>query len=109
MTEYLAEFDKLEIEMTEEQKRVEGFTQPIIILACLGYPLVFEFIQVIKFGFINYFSDLANYMDVVFIGGSVVMALIRFWGQSKMWYGKLVTILVIMACIRRTFSFMRIF
>ena len=60
-------------------------------------------------GFGEYFSDPGNYIDLVYIYGSVAMSLIHMIDTPYAWYSKLLMSIVVILAIRRTFNFLRIF
>ena len=59
----------------------------------------------------DYFGDLGNYIDIVYIFGSVAMAILHMT-LEKGPYGpisKLMMLIVVTLAIRRTFNYLRIF
>jgi len=64
-----------------------------------------------KAGFTDYFGDLGNYVDLVYIFGSLVMTILHMTLQKGAydWPSKLLMLLVVTLAIRRTFNYLRIF
>lgn len=77
-------------------------------MAGILYPLVYEIIQISKIGVEDYFTDLGNYADLVYIFGSVAMSFVHMNNPYSFGSKLLMSIIVILA-IRRTFNFLRIF
>lgn len=82
-----------------------------ILLAGVAYPLIYEIIQMIKAGPVDYFSDTGNLIDIVYIGSSIVMSQIHSPDVEGpySWVSKIVMMLVVLLAVRRTFTFLRIF
>ena len=57
----------------------------------------------------EYLSDMGNWLDIMFILGSIAMAIIHFTRGPRSFEGKLIMIIVLLCAIRRTMSFLRIF
>lgn len=74
-----------------------------------GYPLVYECVQIWRLGFSEYMSDLGNYMDLLFIFGSVVMSIVHMRFGHNTIAGKYTMIIVVIAAIKRSFNYLRIF
>lgn len=70
--------------------------------------MIYEIIQMFKIGLEDYFTDLGNYADLVYIFGSVAMAFVHMDDPYSFGSKLLMSIIVILA-IRRTFNFLRIF
>lgn len=79
------------------------------ILGFISYPLVYELIQMHKMGLAEYFSDFGNYLDIVFIWGSVAMTITHVQIDPHHYVSRCMMIIVLLSAIRRTFSFLRIF
>jgi hypothetical protein len=80
----------------------------IILLLGILYPAIYEIIQMFKIGLEDYFTDLGNYADLVYIFGSVAMSFVHMSDPYSFGSKLLMSIIVILA-IRRTFNFLRIF
>lgn len=80
----------------------------IVLLVGILYPMIYEIIQMFKIGLEDYFTDLGNYADLVYIFGSVAMAFVHMDNPYSFGSKLLMSIIVILA-IRRTFNFLRIF
>lgn len=84
-------------------------TMSLIILFCVTYPLLYEFTQVCNLGPFEYFSDMGNWFDIVFIGGSIVMTILHYFNGPLEFYSRLVMAIVLLSANRRTMTFLRIF
>lgn len=80
-----------------------------LLMAGIVYPLCYETVQMFKGGIGDYLSDAGNYIDLVYIWGSVTMSVIHITAGPYLWYSKALMIIVVILAIRRTFSFLRIF
>lgn len=80
----------------------------IVLLVGILYPMIYEIIQMRKIGLEDYFTDLGNYADLVYIFGSVAMSFVHMNDPYTFGSKLLMSIIVILA-IRRTFNFLRIF
>jgi hypothetical protein len=80
-----------------------------LLMAGIVYPLVYETVQMFKGGIGDYLSDAGNYIDLIYIWGSVTMSIIHMTAGPYLWYSKALMIMVVILAIRRTFSFLRIF
>jgi hypothetical protein len=81
----------------------------MILLGGIIYPLVYETVQMFKGGIGDYLSDAGNYIDLIYIWGSVTMSVIHITAGPYHWYSKALMIVVVILAIRRTFSYLRIF
>lgn len=68
-----------------------------------------ESIQAGKSGFLSYISEFGNFLDVLFIWGSIAMAVIHYLYGPLTFVSKLLMVIVLLSAIRRTFNFLRIF
>lgn len=59
-------------------------------------------------GLVDYWSDIGNYVDLIYIYGSVAMCIVHLIQGPYSWYSKLLMIVTIMLAIRRTFNFLKI-
>lgn len=57
----------------------------------------------------DYFSDLGNWVDMLYLAGSVSMAILHFTIGAYAVASKLLMLLVVTLAIRRTFNYLRIF
>jgi len=81
-----------------------------VLLAGILYPLLYEMKQMAG-GLSDYFLDLGNYIDIVYIFGSVAMAILHMTLEAGP-YGpvsKIMMLVVVTLAIRRTFNYLRIF
>jgi hypothetical protein len=80
------------------------------LLAGILYPMLYEMKQMAG-GLADYFLDLGNYIDIVYIFGSVAMAILHMT-LEKGPYGpvsKIMMLITVTLAIRRTFNYLRIF
>jgi hypothetical protein len=49
----------------------------IVLLIGVAYPALYELMQMFKGGFIDYFADTGNYIDLVYIWGSIGMGVVH--------------------------------
>lgn len=59
-------------------------------------------------GVINYFADAGNYIDILYIYGSVSLAWIHNKFTPFIWYSKILIIVIVILSIRRTFNYLRL-
>ena len=81
----------------------------MILLAGVIYPAFYEFIQMLKVGPGDYFTDFGNYIDLVYIWGSIAMTFVHLELTPYNWISKVIMCTVCLLAIRRTFNFLRIF
>jgi hypothetical protein len=62
-----------------------------------------------KNGITDYFSDLGNWIDMLYLAGSVSMAILHYIDGAYAIPSKILMLLVITLAIRRTFNYLRIF
>jgi hypothetical protein len=96
-----------EIEVEHEDEDLRKYSY--LLMAGIVYPLVYETVQMFKGGIGDYLSDAGNYIDLIYIWGSVTMSIIHMTAGPYLWYSKALMIMVVILAIRRTFSFLRIF
>ena len=53
-------------------------SQSIMILVCVTYPAIYESMQAVKGGIWEYFTDISNYLDIMFVWGSIAMSIVHF-------------------------------
>lgn len=63
----------------------------------------------IKNGWADYLSDLGNYIDLIYIWGSLAMSVLHIIEGPEVFVSKLLMAIVVTLAIRRTFNFLRIF
>lgn len=73
------------------------------------YPFVYDNIQLYKSGFSEYFSQIWNYTDLLFIWSGFINVIIQFFLDPRHLLSKIFIIIVIMMAIIKTFFFLRIF
>ena len=96
-----------DITVEHDDDSLQSFS--IILLAGIIYPLCYETVQMFKGGIGEYLSDAGNYIDLLYIWGSVAMSIIHMAKGPYLWYSKALMIIVVILAIRRTFSYLRIF
>ena len=62
-----------------------------------------------QIGLYDYWTDLGNYVDLVYILGSILMTAVHILTSPYEWYSKYLMSLIVFLAIRRTFNFLRIF
>jgi len=80
----------------------------IILLCGVLYPAIYETVQMAKDAG-GYFEDLGNYVDLVYIWGSVAMSILHMELTPYHFVSKVLMALIVTLAIRRTFNFLRIF
>jgi len=80
----------------------------IYLLVGITYPTIYEAVQMYKTG-IEYLEDIGNYVDLVYIWGSVAMCFLHAHYTPYAFISKLCTCVIVTLAIRRTFNFLRIF
>jgi hypothetical protein len=80
----------------------------IILLCGVLYPAVYETVQMAKDAG-GYFEDLGNYVDLVYIWGSVAMSILHMELTPYHFVSKVLMALIVTLAIRRTFNYLRIF
>lgn len=80
----------------------------ISLLICLLWPIFYEAVRMQKEGICNYFKNLSNYAQLLYVMASVAMTICHILTPPQLFISKLVMILVIALSIARTFKQMRI-
>ena len=80
-----------------------------VILGLVTVPLIYEGIQLYHAGFADYFGDFGNWLDVMFLWGSIAMAIFHYLQGPYTYISKVMMYIVLLSAIRRTFNFLRIF
>jgi len=75
------------------------------------YPTIYETVQMLQNGMIDYLGDIGNWVDLTYIWGSVIMSFLHATQNPGPyhWVSKAIMIVVSILSIRRTFQFMRVF
>jgi hypothetical protein len=81
---------------------------PWWLLLGILYPLIYETLQMYKAGF-EYLTDLGNYIDLLYIWGSVAMSILHAEYEPGAFICKVMMSIIVTLAIRRTFNFLRIF
>jgi hypothetical protein len=63
----------------------------------------------VKNGISDYLSDLGNYIDLLYIWGSIAMSILHIVLTPYATISKILMSLIVVLAIRRTFSFLKIF
>ena len=66
----MEEWSKEEEEAYYKQKKIYA----ILLLVGIFYPWVYDLVQLIRSGFVEYFSDPWNYVDFIYIYGGIANA-----------------------------------
>jgi len=66
---------KGEEQIDEDGNRHDPYN--IFLLLGVLYPALYELVQMCKGGFVDYLTDSGNYIDLVYIWGSIAMSLIH--------------------------------
>lgn len=89
----------------EEDTIIYNFLLALGIL----YPFFYDNIQLYKTGFIEYFSQIWNFTDLLFIWSGFANIVIQFYLKPTDLLSKIVIIVVILMAIIKTFFYIRIF
>ena len=96
------------IYLHNEQNPVTHFYYSLMLLAGIFYPWMYDLVQLIKDGPREYFSDPWNYIDFLYIYGSLSNIVCQtILGQYNI-YTEMIMILIILLLIVKTFFFLRI-
>jgi hypothetical protein len=101
--------EEVPLPLGETQIKIKGGKQ-WLLLAGVIYPAIYEGIQAWNGGITDYLSDTGNYIDLIYIWGSIAMSFVH--GSSLGPYAfvsKLMMCIVALLAIRRTFNILRIF
>lgn len=79
------------------------------LLVGVLYPFLYELVQCNQIGFKDYVTDLGNYVDLVYILGSIAMTFVHIALTPYHFISKLIMAVIVTLAIRRTFNFLRIF
>ena len=74
----------------------------IVMIVFISYPMVYEIVQLFKITPKDYFKDIGNYFDLVYIIGSFVMSYVH-WHNPYTFLSRLLMSLIVTLAIRRTF------
>ena len=80
----------------------------MILLGGIVYPFCYESTRMVKTGVWDYLTNPANYFDILYIFGSILMSLLHITVDPFQILSKVVMIIVILQSIVRTFKCMRI-
>ena len=93
-------------ELVDVEKDLGNFS--IILLCGILYPAVYETVQMFR-NYDTYFEDIGNYVDMIYIWGSIAMSILHMEIGPYAFISKLLMSIVVVLAIRRTFNFLRIF
>jgi hypothetical protein len=96
------------LELDEQGKIKGGNPVAIVLLGGIVYPFCYESTKMIKTGAKEYLTTPANYFDILYIFGSILMSLLHMFDNPYKILSKTVMIFVILQSIVRTFKCMRI-
>ena len=75
----------------------------------LFYPALYEFAQLIKLGIGEYLNNTDNYIDMLYVWGSILNIILQsIYGPFKIW-NKILMCIIVGLLITKTFFFLRIF
>ena len=80
-----------------------------IIFTGLVYPVFYEAKQLYRVGFVSYFTDLSNFVDITYIIAAASNILIQFYKGPFHLYTKGLMIYILLIGLVKTFLFLRIF
>jgi len=81
----------------------------ILLLLGVIYPALYEFVQMLKVGVGEYLADFGNYVDLIYIWGSIAMSMIHQELGPFHLISKILMCIVVTLAIRRSFNILRIF
>lgn len=81
----------------------------LVLLIFLAYPFVYECIQMIGIGVIEYVTDIGNWVDLLFIISSVAMPIVHTMISPMHWFSRALMCCNVVLGMRRTFNVLRIF
>ena len=80
----------------------------LVFAAAIVYPVVYELIQVVQIGFIDYITDFQNIQTITFVVTGLLNALIHYYESPYHFEAKLVMTLNLMMSLARTLEMLRI-
>jgi hypothetical protein len=78
------------------------------LLVFIVYPLMYEMAQLFFTGFWDYFSDISNYLDMLYLASSVALTFVHSSFGPEPPFSKALMCLVGTLAFRRTMNFLRI-
>jgi hypothetical protein len=96
------------LEAREDGTIVGGNPVAAILLIGIIYPMCYSTIQAMKVGPLEYFTDTVNWIDILYVIGSLAMSILHFITSPFLFLSKAVMIFVIFVSILKTFKSMRI-
>jgi hypothetical protein len=81
----------------------------ILLVLAIIYSTIYDFIQLYKHGLREYFSDLSNYADQLYIWCGIANAILHTFQDPQSLECKVVMIIISLLQIIKTFSYLRIF
>lgn len=81
----------------------------IILIAGIVYPFFYDVINMCNQGICTYFSDKSNYVDFIFIYGSVANGVLQLYLGPKHDISRIIMCVLCWLMISRTFFFLKIF
>ena len=71
-----------------------------LILLFVAHPLTLETMQICKIGFVTYITDTDNWFDIIFIYGSVAMALVHYYLGPQAFASKVLIVIILLSAFR---------
>ena len=96
------------LELDDDGRIKGGNPYAMILLGGIVYPFCYEATRMVKTGVWDYLTNPANYFDILYIFGSILMSLLHITVDPFQILSKVVMIFVILQSIVRTFKCMRI-
>ena len=89
-------------------------SQNNLVYACLLalgilYPLLYDIHQFVKMGVIEYFSQFWNYIDIMYISGSMLNLTLQLYLSPYNIFCRILMCIITLALLVKTFFFLRIF
>jgi len=103
---YIQENGNDESEISPESTKKQN-QMAYILAGTMIYASIYEVIQIIMTGF-EYFADAGNFIDILYIYGSVSLFYIHNTYTPYIWYSKILIIAIVILSIRKTFSYLRL-
>ena len=80
-----------------------------LFLIFVSYPAIQESLQMYKIGCVEYMTDPDNWLDIVFIYGSMAMAIIHFIYGPQHIASKFFIVIILLSSFRQSLKLLRIF
>jgi hypothetical protein len=81
----------------------------ILIAVGILYPALYDLTQMVRAGLANYFGDLWNYADMLYVWGSIGNIVLQLYLGPFNIYSRITMCIIVLLLISKTFFFLRIF